>query len=343
MISRIVRRDERLRSIELPGLGALSDPPRSGDLIVLCAGFEERATALIDECMLRGVQGLQIIVIGYEPEHDDNRMVDVIARCQKVSENITRVTYDRAAPERFEDEISRIGGMVHQRLIIDVSAMSRLLIAQMLVQLTTPLPAYPIDVVYTEAREYFPRQEDCEEHSELVSSASVFLSTGVVEVFAPPALGTSAMVGSPVILVAFPSFNPYQLAALVSESTPSKVALLHGVPPRKDLEWREEAIRERNRHLAKVASPYRTSTRDYRETVRTLAEIYSQHRSSHKIIIAPTGSKMQTVGVALVRNRLPDIQVVYPAPLRFAAANQYSGGHGEIFSLRFSEVVASIS
>ncbi|NYF91515.1 hypothetical protein HDF08_003617 [Edaphobacter lichenicola] len=68
------------------------------------------------------------------------------------------------------------------------------------------------------------------------------------------------------------------------------------------------------------------STLNYVETVNILVDLYWRLSTDHRILLAPAGSKMQTVGCFLVRSLHPDIHIEYPCPEGFAP--EYSSGIG---------------
>ena len=86
------------------------------------------------------------------------------------------------------------------------------------------------------------------------------------------------------------------------------------------------------------------STLDYRETVLLLIQLYWQLSASHRVLLAPAGSKLQTVGSYLVKALHPDIHIEYPSPEGFIP--YYSSGIGNRWLLnlgQFSKLIATIS
>ena len=140
------------------------------------------------------------------------------------------------------------------------------------------------------------------------------------------------MPGEAVRLVVFPSLDPVQLSSVVDELQPSYIHFLHGMPPRSELAWRHDTIRTMNLQTcseSKNDSEVSVSTLDYRETIGALLEIYQQHSTFDRIVVSPMGSKMQSLGVGLVRAVLPDIQIVYPTPHKFTTPESYTMGTEE--------------
>ena len=60
-----------------------------------------------------------------------------------------------------------------------------------------------------------------------------------------------------------------------------------------------------------------TSTLDYRETFDMLTREFLENCYYHRIIVAPTGSKLQALAAALFKICAPEIHVEYPTPESF--------------------------
>ena len=82
-----------------------------------------------------------------------------------------------------------------------------------------------------------------------------------------------------------------------------------------------------------LAQRVEASTLDYRETLALLLEIYSKHGATERLVISPTGSKMQTVAVGIFRAFMNDVQVVYPVPSSFPTPSNYTVGVKELYCL----------
>ena len=78
---------------------------------------------------------------------------------------------------------------------------------------------------------------------------------------------------------------------------------------------------------------FETSTLDYRETLDTLLRIYAAHGPTERILIAPTGSKMQAVAVGVFRSFIRDAQIVYPTPHEFTSPSAYTFGVKHVYHL----------
>ena len=75
---------------------------------------------------------------------------------------------------------------------------------------------------------------------------------------------------------------------------------------------------------------YQVSTLNYGETLACLLRIYEVHGLYERLLISPTGSKMQAVAVGIFRSFLDDVQIVYPTPQDFLKPEKYTEGIGQI-------------
>ena len=132
----------------------------------------------------------------------------------------------------------------------------------------------------------------------------------------------------------------------MQELQPAYVNFVHGVPPRIENEWRKAAIgwlNERTLKESQGSEEHEASTFDYRETLRMLLEIYRRRGGWDRLIIAPTGSKMQAVGVGLFRAVLPDVQIVYPTPQIFVEPARYTVGLSNVYRVDVPEEAGALA
>jgi hypothetical protein len=337
-----LRIDEKIRQLILPELISYGSVPLTEhDCLVVCSGFEERAMAVLKEAIRSGCSGFSLINIDYLPRYQENQHDLVVGLCQANNLHITQLVYDRQNPAGMGKAILE-ASMNCRRLFIDISGMSRLLITQVLVELAQEPERYlSASLFYTEAEMYPPTKQefdaDCAQSRAAGRTVDSYISSGVHEVAITPELSSVAMHAQAIRMVAFPSFNREQLVVLLQEIQPAFVNLIDGLPPRQENLWRVKAIQQLNdscvRSLAHDVEQVEVSTLDYRETLNYLLQVYERHGDSDKIVIAPTGSKMQSVAVGLFRAFMRDIQIVYPTPQTFSSPERHTQGIRCIYRL----------
>lgn len=310
------------------------------DWLIVCAGFEDRAVGVLHNAA--GARSpFHVLLILYRPFLHENKEEDCHRICQRMGIQYREVLYDLENPSGFGSLLLEGLSSCRGRIFIDVSGMSRLLITQTLVALgTSPQGFANCFAAYAEAEIYPPSQTDAEaELAKLDSDSTVsiqFLSSGVFEVTVVPELSALAMVGAQTRLIAFPSLDEHHLIALQSELQPSRFSFIEGVPSEPQNRWRQEFIAKVN-HLDEIRESagerFEASTLDYRETLGLLLRLYADHAIRERLLLAPTGSKMQTVVVGIFRALVQDVQIVYPTPRGFRTPADYTRGVGSLHCL----------
>lgn len=329
---RISKIDEKLARLQKPALEMVDSLKlEGGDFLALSAGFEDRALAFVRNAVRHSNQ-FKVLLINYLPLMNENRRAEIHDICRVANISCSDLTYDRQNPSGFGDSFLDIVGPVDGRLYVDVSGMSRLLIVQILVALALRTVGFDrTTVLYTEAAEYPPDKEQVQEALKKSGVDPLYsimlLSSGVFDVTVVPELLSISLDGQQTRLVSFPSFNTDQLTALRTELQPSRYSIIHGDPPAPENRWRTEAIAKLN-HVdsLKGEENFTADTLDYRETLDRLLEIYRLHGATERILIAPTGSKMQAVATGIFRAFVRDVQIVYPTPREFTSPTSYTLG-----------------
>lgn len=337
---RIDRIDEQLGALEKPPLQLLTSfQPSANYCLVICAGFEQRAVAFLEQAVAaRGCRG-RVLIINYVPVLSENKLAETERKCHAGGLSCEVINYDRENVSGFGDLITNKIGSKADRIYVDVSGMSRLLIVQILVALGGQSATLEnCSVLYAEASEYPPSEDQVNAAIEMMDNDPLhnvmLLSSGVFDIQVIPELASTSYDGQQTRLVVFPSFNADQLIALRNELQPSRYTVVNGVPPDPHNRWRTGAINRLN-HLESLHEDetYSTSTLDYRETLDCLSRIYAEHGTRERILVAPTGSKMQSVAVGLFRTFIKDVQVVYPAAREYTSRTNFTLGVKRLYHL----------
>ena len=335
--SHVLRADERLSNVEWPYLQEIDVPSiEINDCLLLCAGFEDRSIEALRRVCETGRTNISLGLVSYLPEQSHNRIENLCTISHNAKLRVTKFIYDREKPAGMGEKLKRFTE-TFDRVFVDISGMSRLLIVQTLVALISG-QSRPLHIIYGEAETYPPSKAQFEQDHKDGTTTSVpsYLSSGIFEIAAAPELGSVSMLGEAIRLVAFPSFDPAQLTNLIHELQPTYAELIHGVPPTKDNEWRMEAIRKLNRptmNELQGRKDHDASTIDYRDTLHRLLKIYAERSMFDRLVISPTGSKMQAVAVGLFRAALHDVQIVYPTPQFFTAPGEYTVGMRQLYQI----------
>ena len=329
-IDHLLRTDERLGKLDWPNLQEIEFPSvGTDDCLLVCAGFEDRTVETLRRACKAGITGFSLGIVNYLPNYQENKIQELRTIGQGVNLRVNEFTYDRKNPTGIGQDIKQFT-QDFEHVFIDISGMSRLLIVQTLVALIGQ-QRQQISIIYGEAQEYPPFKLEFEQNHDTIIS---YLSSGIFEIAATPELGSVSMLGEAIRLVAFPSFDPSQLANLIQELQPTYTELIHGIPPTQENKWRTEAILRLNHQtLGELhgKKDHEVSTLDYRETLQKLLQIYAERSMFDRLVISPTGSKMQAVAVGLFRAALHDVQIVYPTPKDFTTPEKYTVGLRQLY------------
>lgn len=331
-----------------------------GEVIIHAPGFEDRTMAVADT-LLPSI-GASAILLDYLPFNPKNRLLPVrqalLAKGVEImDEDILR--YHRFEPDDFEARLRmRLVARGSRRVVIDISTMSKLEI--ILVLNVCHALGLRIRILYSEAVEYGPSEEEFKNAREKneIHRPTLQVFTGVHGVVRVDSLASVAMQGQPTAALVFMSFNDALTQVLLNTVYPGRLFLINGCPPVHS--WREEAtawIHDQVRREweddnpvwpavgGSIPMPKRVvSTLDYRETVALLLQLYWELSASHRVLLAPAGSKLQAVGCYLVKALHQDIHIEYPSPEGFLP--YYSSGFGARWLLDFgmiSRLIAEIS
>jgi hypothetical protein len=319
---------------ELPKLeSCVSIPIGTHDVVIHAPGFEDRTMAVVESIV--PTPETRMVLLDYRPFNPKNRLSDVRnalgARGVAIADSDI-LLYDRFDPENFEARLRlHLLGTQAQRVVIDISTMSKLAIL-LILSVCRGLDV-EVTILYAEAETYGPSREEFEKAKENneIHRPTLQIFTGVHGVVRVSSLASVAMQGQPTAALVFMSFNDALTQVLLNTVYPSRLFLINGRPPVHS--WREEAtawIHDQVRRewdednpvvrTAEGSAPVprrAVSTLDYRETVSLLIGLYWQLSATHRVLLAPGGSKMQAVGCYLAKALHPDIHIEYPSPEGF--------------------------
>ncbi|MDP1550038.1 MAG: hypothetical protein Q8L97_07745 [Nitrosomonas sp.] len=339
------RIDRVLNNAEWPKQNKIKDIEfQTGDVLLLCGGFEDRAMAILNLAAASKCRSLTVLDFEYTPALKSNHSPQIIKLCEEVNWKHIRIEYDRRDPAGIFKTTLRNFPQDLKRIYLDISGMSRLLVVQLVVGLLRDIKSdIEVSILYTEAASYPPSKSEAlaklsnfsTDSSEMMS----FISTGV-DIAIVPELSSISINRAPVRLIAFPSFNPAQLFCLKSIIQPAKTTLIHGVPADPELHWRTNIICKMNQISGDSKDEaFNISTLDYSECLKLLLSIYDKWSEFNSLVLSPTGSKMQAVAVGIFRSFIQDIQIIYPTPLHFTNPDEYTLGVRYIYELNLTPFI----
>jgi hypothetical protein len=291
----------------------------------------------------------QAIGITYLPFDSKNKETEFKEKIEKVVSTTSWIVFDRHDPQKFQDSFPVLLSSVRPKaLVIDISAMSKFLIMILLQALRNF--SGDIIIAYVEADCYHPTPKEFEEaKKQIIGSPDLgspdFLTSDVFRILHVTSLSSSAMQGHPILLIAYPTFNHNEIVALHNELSPNCMVIVLGKPHEEKNDWRLDAVKEINSRVLNnpdyCRDPFTLSTFDYISNIWGLENIYQKYKYTHRVLLSPTGSKLQTIAAFIFKQMRPDIQIVYPSTKSFIG--EYTDGCKALWCIRISDFSSFIS
>lgn len=322
-------------------------------ILIFAYGFEDRALNLPEKIVITEAPEF-VIGIRYAAAKGKNREAEARAliKAKVPAANCHELCYDTAKAAQFESALLRTLGKIdrpNNLVLLDISATSKFLILVCIVVLLKA--RFQVKLVYSEALEYSPSKAQFDAvyqpKQRIIRAFAGQPNSGMSSILRSACLSSTRMQGQPTCVVAFTSFNEELIRHSIGTINPHRLILINGIPPREEYEWRARATQEIHRNLLEeypddnVEDPasrllVRTvSTLDYRDTLRTLLQAHEKFSLHERMIFFATGSKMQAVGLALLRMRFSDVHIEYPTPDSYFF-EEYSHGAGACHELDLS-------
>lgn len=331
---------------KLPSIDPASFEGAEADLFICALGFEERATAVIQElARRRKLDRTTIVLIEYPSNLSENaRNLLEFEHAAVNARGITRVQFSRKDyPKALSAVLDSHFQLVSTpRVSFDISACSSFLFYPTMRELL--VRDVDLTIFYSESEEYYPTLDEwkvvadqAEAEGSLFAEAfenASFQTLGVEDVYSPAIFSEMNPGNRPTILMAVPNFSAMRMNAIITrdlelnKTAAENVYWLIGVPPEERNQWRSEAVvKTNNLRGVREANILHVSTLDYKEMLKTLEDVWLRSRHSHHATIGSLGSKMQHLGTFLFLYLHKDVGLWVAEPQKFRF-DRYSSGVG---------------
>lgn len=318
------------------------DSTQNPDAILICAcGFEDRSIAIPSRLSESGKYKTRHSLLF---EHETNREDNVVNRprltqcLDSISETETgSLTYrDEDFVSMFDSVLDRLilSGEELPRVSFDMSACSGKMILSALKLLFKR--KIHLRLLYAEAATYHPTPSEYEQSPQDWTVDGEGMSKGILkanESCLYPSLNLREL---PILLVAFPTFKPERINSIGAELSAAETVWIIGCPHAPENRWRMNAMREINQ-VPDTERTYEITTFGYVETFSLLEQIYRDNEECYHMIVAPHGSKLQNVGLALFCLLRQDVGLWFSTPESFNPA-QYSSGVKAFWQIDFGDI-----
>jgi hypothetical protein len=318
------------------------------DLFITALGFEDRCLwipeILSDENKYRTIRAVYFEYGTNQSDNDLNR-----PRLLTSLESFAAQT-PRPMPSNPGDFTTGLHGLLSDicakgnkpKVTFDISVCS----SRLLITALTILFEYDIQLrlLYSEARLYHPTKQEYEENPEKWTIDEEFgLARGVSTVIRSPDHPGSRRDNLPEVVIAFPTFKPERVKAILTDVDPSlcirpenRVVWVLGEPHLPEDRWRTAIQRDIN-EISESTPSYEVSTFDYKKTLEILERIYRPFYFKSHVNIVPLGSKFQSLGVLLFWLIRPEVSIYFATPREYNAT-QYSEGCKNVWHINFGSL-----
>ena len=326
------------------------------DIFIAAAGFEHRSPrAFKDWCeSIKPITGI-LLLIEYPMNINDNRdQIDEFIKCaNKYHIEIIKIPYDRTTFYRQFSEIIKSKADT-KRIIIDLSSFASFILYPVLENICQLNEKTNLHVVYTEAGEYFPTEEEYQEFRNKVKDAikndiveygrlfdsSCFQSMGTTIAYESQIFPGKNHDKLPTKLIVIPNFSFERVNRMISFSVEQysvkreDIEWILGVPPNQEKNgWRTSAITD----IFQPTEKHHVNTLHYKEILKTLNDIYMSSYMNYHLMISTVGSKAQHLGTFIFLKIHPEVGLVLSEPEKFNAA-KYSKSDGQLWHMNFGDL-----
>jgi hypothetical protein len=321
-------------------------------VLILAAGFEERDLSIIEIIKAVAIPIKKIIVLDYENiEQNEPVRSKVINMARSISAAVKTVKVGE-----LPNLLTHIEILENDMLIIDITGMSRIIIFQILNQIDKAKISY--NIAYTEAEEYFPLKglydtlianqasEEVAFTRYLETEKAEFVYSYDCSIIQPPEFMGNPEPGRPAMILAFFTFKRSRLQAILQVLEIEKRVLILSEPVRQDLKWRKDFMKIANLDIIQKNEPDVNilGTLDAFQLMDFFEDkIYrNKEYTKYNLILAPLGSKMQTIGSYLFWRKHSEISVLFSQPGSYFK-DAYSKGYRDTFIITAETLEKTIS
>ena len=306
------------------------------DLLILAAGFEERARAVLTGSEFAA--DAHVILITFEndiPLNDQNnleyeRMVSEIFRSDRIHRLVLRLNEVVEFKQRLRDILGSLAESV-SRIGIDVSGMPAYATFAVLYEAREARPYQEQIIFYTSANEYTPSEKEYEELVAKQGEEIDFIPRSMAlemdrNLIYDPFSGYRSGDRSS-CLALFAGYELHRSTGVIDAVNPTLLLLIYGEPAGPQLEWRLDLSRRLHHkyETSRRVAVEKCSTQNISDNIGLLERYYDYLIDDYDLSVAPICSKMQVVATFLFWERYPEVQVTFPLPIGYDPAKRPVG------------------
>lgn len=330
---------------QLPGINNIVLEPiteKGQEQLFICAcGFEDRALAIPSRLAETGnYRSEHSLILEHMTNKEDNavnwpKLTRLLTQISSQHQELLYEDEDFAArlDSVLDSVLSRDDGEL-PFVSFDISACSsKMLLSTLRILLERNIH---LRILYTEASTYHPTLKELQRSPEDWTVDGKGISKGILTVGALPLYAGLNIDELPILLVAFPTFKPERIRAIIAALQPAEIIWIIGIPHAAENQWRKKAMREINL-LSGNERTHELKTFDYVETYTLLEQLCNEYQNQYHMVIAPHGGKLQDVGIGLFCMLRQDMELWFSTPESFNPA-QYTSGVKDLWQIDFDTI-----
>ena len=311
--------------------------------LIVAEGFEERSVGVLERLADANIT-LPGVVIGRYVKGDENNH-RFWERCKKAVERVASGKW--CTVENHNDGLwvrQALELLPSDEVVLDITGISnRALFTALDVAAAS---GRTVDIVYSEARQYWPKKADWIDfkHGLTGSSTLAEMMDEKPWLFGPqhhvelvPDHEGNDTAGTGCALVAFLPFKCARLGAVLGLGDYSKTLYIAGRPRLKKNAWRLDALMEINAPILGQSTIVKMPTFGYRAAFKCLTTLLFSTDAllkRYNVHMAILGSKLQTVGCWALSHVISSITVITSVPQKYYAEAFSEGvGRSWVFKL----------
>lgn len=302
--------------------------PSDCDLLLLAAGFEDRALHFLSNSNFKKDTHCILIEFPNHPEFNSNIFSTYFNKASELfaEGKIHIVRLGETSIQSFEKDLNEQLLKLPRHITkvwIDISGMPTYAICISLNSVRTIYPNQSQSIIYSAAENYFPTFEEYEELAEKSDKNEEFvpktMTREMSEVLILETFSGHRSKEGISCLAVFPGYDSNRTGGVIDSINPSMLLFLFGDPDGSDLKWRLNLSKQLHRKFESTRknAVEVVSTLDPNQSLNTLENYYEFLFEDYDFTVAPICSKMQVVGTFLFWERYKEVQLVFPLPVGY--------------------------
>lgn len=316
------------------------------ELLIIAAGFEDRALHLFEKIWCPEIRKLAIIKYSHLSENETAFEKVSVFLENKTEDQLVLTTYlDSNLPGQFEKNFEALLknftlNPTTGKIWVDVSGIPTFAICMLLRICRHNYPLKEVVIFYTEAKEYFPTESEYTKYLKEYGDSGLerlpaSLTTEMSENLIIDSFSGYTIKKDPTCLILYAGYEKHRSIGVIENINPAKLVILYGKPGKIELSWRLNMSIQLHKTLLSetIRAEEIVSTFDIAANLKLLIQYYEFLYDDHNICIAPICSKLQTIATYLMWERFKDIQLVFPLPVKYLP-KRFSRECGNTFYLQ---------